>query len=196
MICPQNFLTWLGLRCPLLILVSCCTSACSAWVVADGKVEYASRQVSGFSVIPPRGWYGSLYSRDERLQLTKDGPGLQYVVISRRDRPKSLRRFSRNDALDRDPMELADEMVLELRDREELANLELIDTRRASIAGQVAYRIDVSYTSKEKLEYRAIIYGLPAERGIYDFEFHAPSIHFFDRDAPDFEAIVQSFTEE
>jgi hypothetical protein len=167
----------------LLLLLA----GCGSWArTKDGPFE-----LSGQSVRLPSGWYRL---KDAGfLLLTRDGPPLQTVVVSRHPVDVPFPHTARTVSEGMLPVEAAEAVLDDLAFDETIGHLEVLENAPAVVGGLPGFRIATAYRDRNDLAYRSVTCGVLAGRWLHLLRYAAPRRHYFDRDLGAFEEIVRSF---
>ncbi len=179
-----------------LVLVLAAAAACvpprpPAWLLTEPS--YVAPR-SGFEIVPPPQWM-RLNAKEEVLVLTHDGTALQRIVVgtSQVGKPIGLGRSKRAAQAGMSPQELAELVVDDLRATEELTDVRVLENAPASLAGRPGFHVVAAYRDGTGLARRTSIYGVVEGGRVYQLAYIAAERHYWARDLPVFEQVVQTF---
>jgi hypothetical protein len=161
--------------------------SCGNWARTGGPFEQP-----GQAVVLPSGWY-RLQNMDYLL-LTRDGPPLQSITISRLPVGVPLLNTARELSEGMLPLEAAETVLDDLSFDGTMGHLEVLESEPAVVGGLPGFRVLLSYRDRNDLAYRSVIFGVLQDRWLHLLRYAAPQRYYFDRDLSAFEAIAGSFT--
>ncbi len=171
----------------VLLSVGLVCLGCATWVEAKSPVEMGAL---GVSAELPVGWM-RLQTR-ERIVITRDGLGLQYIEINRSPIDEELPNTNRPIEAGMLPFDVAELCIDSARLSEETTSFALAENAPASIDGRECYRIDYSYRLGSGLPVRTRRYGCVVGEFHYWIEYRAAAQHYFDAYVDDFERVTRS----
>lgn len=190
------------MRILVMLIVTLSLAGCAAWE----RVEKAHTKGPGdaYTVDLPVGWVrstlagvsgGSLTQlRGDPVLVTRDGPRLQVIALSRDDGDKAFPKLKKGASEDLLPSELAELYVADLKARGgEMAVLKVLDNRPVRISGQPGFRVHLQYRNTRGLVLEQVTCGLLYRKKFYLVSYQAPALHYFQKTLPDYEAVVASF---
>jgi hypothetical protein len=187
----------------LAVALGACVPA--QWVKIEAENRTASNRT--FQVNLPVGWMHAnrlnrvYYVKMERynapipvdrITATRDGFPLQDMDFIRFDAKYAwphLRKAYTSNML---PSEAADLWVADLK-QSGLASLKVHSNEPAQIAGNVGFKLHVSYKNARGLQIERLIYGFGHQSGFYILNYEAPSLHYFPENRNAFIEAVNSF---
>lgn len=173
----------------LAILLALQLAGCATWERVDaGNAHYHSDK-SDYTLTQPEGW---VRAPSDDLFLTRDGPALNFIVVARQDHDRKLPATKRETRADMLPFELAELEIAEWKSTPETENLEVLSNVPATVGGRPAARVHVRWKNERGLPIERLIYALVDARGRFSLVYQAPSIVYFQRGLPAFEAMVGS----
>ena len=179
------------LRHTLLIsLLLASLTACTTWTRVDSSNQEKTR-TSDYSVELPLGWVKFSDSSSGTF-ITRDGPALNAIVISRQPHDVKLPRTKRTTRADMLPHELAELALAEWKSNESTANLDVISNTPTSLGGQPAVRLHIRYKNERGLPIERVMIGMVDAKGRLTLQYEAPGIVYFQRSLPDFDAMAAS----
>lgn len=171
-----------------LLLVS--LAACAPWTRIDQTARNETRQ-NDYSIDLPLGWVKRSADTHE-LFVTRDGPALNYIVVSRQPHDRKLPRTKRETRADMLPHEVAEVALAEWRSSEATANLQILANTPAMLGGRPAARVHIRYKNERGLPIDRVMILLVDANGRLSILYEAPAIVYFDRGLPEFEAMAAS----
>jgi len=177
-------------RTLLLGLLLASLAACTTMTRVDSSNRVETR-TSDYSVELPLGWVKFTDSSSGTF-ITRDGPALNAIVISRQPHDVKLPRTKRTTRADMLPHELAELALAEWKSNDATANLEVVSNTPASLGGQPAVRLHIRYKNERGLPIERVMIGMVDAKGRLTLQYEAPGIVYFQRSLPDFEAMAAS----
>lgn len=168
----------------LLVLAGC---AQPSWQKVETPTLNAPS--GAYSADFPIGW--SHFSVGDAVLVSRDGPALQTLKITRRDLDKAFPQTKNLASVDMLSSELADAVIGEIKSEVEAADI--LENAPAQIDGAKGVRIHFRYANKEGLRFDEVIYAFVDPQGLYTLSYHAPTLYYFERDLAAFEKAVASF---
>jgi hypothetical protein len=131
----------------------------------------------------------------ERVDLTRDGTGLQRIVIARVKTESAFPKVKRPAGEKLLPSELADLQIAELRSvNEQLAGLVVVENAPATVGGRPGgFRLEVSWTTARGLKMGQVHHGIVHRGYYYLVSYQAPLLYYFGKYRPEFEQMATSF---
>lgn len=176
----------------VLLCVALVLSGCVFW--KEVKTAEAFGPKKAFRVELPVGWMEFVANNPNDLLLTRDGFSLQRVAINHNTFKKAFEKTEVEVSQDTLLTDFIDYYVAEFLKRNEELSLEVDAKLPAVVGGLDGFKVTMHATNKKGLTYNIVAYGCLDEEGVYDLVFWAPEIHYFERDLPEFEKVVESFT--
>ena len=171
-------------------LVVSLLAACGGWERIAGSKSPGPG--NAYTIDLPLGWVRMTQQTGE-VVVTRDGPGLQAIVMKRIPNKRAFQKGKKSIAPDILPSELAELEIAEWKARnEQLAALTVLDNSPALVGGQLAYRIQFRYYNDSGLPFDNIIYGFADKDYYHTILFSAPGLHYFGKYQGDFENAVLS----
>lgn len=172
----------------LVVLLASC--AVTQWT----RIDETNRAYKGehFSISLPDGWLR--LGGEDRLLLSKDGPDLQRIFVEYRPHENAFEQLEKDSSPMMLPSELAELTVAELKQSQEggLPSLEILRNEPLDIAGHLGFGLHLAYRTDSGLRVEMLVRGFVDQQGLYLVIYRAPTLHFFDRDRPAFEALTAS----
>lgn len=172
--------------CLALLLSGCVTAT---WT----RVEQS--QMTGpdraFTIEAPAGWVHAAYLKNQ-VFLTRDGPAVQFIRVMRTPHAEAFAVVNKDSAPDMLPSELAELVVAELKAGTSRIGLEVVESVPRQVAGHPGFRLHLRFRDERGLRYEIAVCGFAADEGFFTVLYHAPTLHYFRRDLPEFERVVAS----
>jgi hypothetical protein len=178
------------MRKSFIVLLAVVLAGCAAWA----RVEKAETDGpdKAFTVNLPVGWVKRTMPANE-IFVTRDGPGLESIVITRQELDKAFPKTKQKSAEGMLPSELAELQVAEMKSQgESMAAMDVLENTPASVAGQPAYRIKVQFRNDRGLRFEKDVIGLVYKGYYYTLAFQAPALYYADRYRGEFEQVTAS----
>lgn len=172
----------------LLCLLLC---SCAVWTRID-QTDAVKGPGGNYHVVLPLGWVQFNPAGTDKLMITRDGPRMQRILLSRSSLEQAFPKLKKAAAISMLLPELAELQVAEMRTENSLTNIEIIETKPATVAGISAYRALLQYKDPKGLPIKILLYGFISKDSYHVLLFEAPQLHYFDRDLPVFEKMVLS----
>lgn len=145
-----------------------------------------------YRLVLPAGWMRNT-ANHEILFVSHDGPALQGIVIREADHAEAFKEIDETSTPDILPFELA-ELTLALTKNELAASrVVLLENTPALVAGHQGFRLHIKYETAKGLDYEGVITGFATDKKVYFIKYYGTSLHYFPRDLPEYEKVVQSF---
>ena len=145
-----------------------------------------------YKINMPVGWI-QLTGIQNRIHITKEGPSIQVIdirQIPKENAFKSLKIKLEDEVL---VSELAEYYVADYKTRNQGFQVNHLETLPIMIDKKQGFKVIFEFTNNEGLVYTVIAYGLLHKEHFYTLYFHAPKLHYFERDLPTFKTVVDSF---
>ena len=91
------------------------------------------------------------------------------------------------------PSELAELALALVKNELPASRVTLLENTPVLIAGHQGFRLHIKYETSKGLGYEGIISGFATEEQVYLIKYYGTSLHYYPRDLPTYEAVVQSF---
>ena len=138
----------------------------------------------------PDGW--TRFTRADGVALTREGPLLQTIVITRKPYGTDLKHTDRTVTKGMLPHEAAQVIVDAMAADSEKKRFEVVQNRPAEIDGRPGFRVDVSYKTEGDPTARESIYGVLTEESYIIASYKAPERYYHERSMNDFESTIVS----
>lgn len=165
-------------------------AACTPWTRVDPSSRLESKQ-DDYSLELPAGWVKRNGDGNDFF-VTRDGPALNYIAVSRQPHDRKLPHTKRATRADMLPHELAELAIAEWRSTEATANLEVLSNMPVTVGGKPAVRVHIRYRNDRGLPIERVMVALVDARGRFTMQYEAPAIVYFQRGLPAFDAMVAS----
>ena len=144
-----------------------------------------------FTVQLPPGWLVDVGK--QALMASRDGPSLGAIgveLFAHKDAFRGAKKQSRDGE---PPEDLAEAYLAEVQSSGVL-NVEVVSKGPVQLAGRPAFRLQVRYRSPAEfgVEFEEVALGTTAPEGFLVARYRAPRVHFFEKNLPDFEAVLPS----
>ena len=147
----------------------------------------------GYSVELPQNWV-RLSSDSKRVVVTRDGFGLQRIMITRADAKDAFPKIKKQADDKLLASELAELQIAELKaGGGQLANLTVVENLPAKVGGMTGFRLRIRFLNDDGLAFDQVWCGVLDKDRYYLISFHAPELYYFDKYLPDFDRTLASF---
>lgn len=180
----------MSIRLVLVGVLLVALSACAPWT----RVEPDSRgfdKRNDYSLDLPAGWVRRTADVND-LFITRDGPALNYIVVTRQPHDRKLPRTKRETRADMLPFELAELALAEWKSHDATANLEVLSNTPTTLGGKPAARLHVRYKNERGLPIERLMVAAVDAKGRLSLLYEAPAIVYFPRGLAAFEAMLTS----
>ena len=167
----------------------------TAWRSGSPRPEKPVRHPrprKGFVITSPMGWGES--DKLHTMCLYRHRPGIESICVDNKLLGDALR--AQGTTPDADPMKVGDVAMSVVKADERFAEMTLTSLTPARIAGHDGFRAELASRLNLAGSYireRHVVYGIASERGTFLVRLDAPTIYYFDRYLPEFEAMVSTF---
>ena len=176
----------IGLLALAALLGGCATYA----LTGSGPV---SAEDKSYSVTLPQNWV-RLASDSKRVIVTRDGFGLQRIMITRTEAKDAFPKIKKQADDKLLASELAELQIAELKaSGSQLANLTVLENVPARIGGRIGFRLRIRFLNDDGLAFDQVWCGVLDKGHYYLISFHAPELYYFDKYLPDFDRTLASF---
>jgi hypothetical protein len=174
-----------------IALAACATARPPAWVPATSP--YAAPK-AGFEVAVPAGWMRRNTTL-ERLTVTRDGTGVQRILVgsSELGKPLGITESKRAITAGMSPQEVAEVLIDGLNASRAWTEVEVLENAPAMLGGQNGFRLLAAFRDEDGLKTRMAACGAMAGDRFYWIIYIAPERHYYDLDLHTFEEMVSSF---
>lgn len=145
----------------------------------------------GYSVELPQNWV-RLSSDAKRMIVTRDGFGLQRIMITRADAKDAFPKIKKQADDKLLASELAELQIAELKSGG-ASNLTVVENLPARIGGRTGFRLRIRFLNDDGLAFDQVWCGVLDKGHYYLISFHAPELYYFDKYLPDFDRTLASF---
>lgn len=175
----------------MILALALSLAGCATWARVE-KAQTAAPD-NTYTVELPVGWVRLVLVQD-RIQITRDGPLLNVIAITRLAGDKAFQKTKKTAQDNMLPSELAELQIAEMKSAgEPLANMSVLENEPAMISGKPGYRLRVQFRNRQGLDFEQLVYGLADGKNYYVMLYQAPSLHYFQKSRPDFDRVVASF---
>ena len=172
------------------LLLASLTACTTTWTRVDSS-NHVSTRTSDYTVELPLGWV-KLTDSSSGTFITRDGPALNAIVVTRQPHDVKLPHTKRTTRADMLPHELAELALAEWKSNESTANLDVISNTPTTLGGQPAVRLHIRYKNERGLPIERVMIGMVDAKGRLTLQYEAPGIVYFQRSLPDFDAMAAS----
>lgn len=152
-----------------------------------------SAEDKSYSVTLPQNWV-RLSSDSKRVIVTRDGFGLQRIMITRTEAKDAFPKIKKPAGDKLLASELAELQIAELKSSgTALANLTVVENLPARVGGKIGFRLRIRYLNADGLAFDQVWCGVLDKGYFYLLSFHAPELYYFDKYLPDFDRTLASF---
>jgi hypothetical protein len=176
-----------GMKTHLLWLLLFAVTCTHARYIGDLYESSAHR----FTVVVPPGW--ERLEMKEYFIITRDGAHSQYILIQRREVGSPFRNTHKTMMSGMLPHEAAELIIDELRSDPVIMNHRVLEDSPAQIARHDGFRLVFTYSTRDGSNHKTVYYGFLTGRCYYSIRYNATQDHFFHRDMPAFDQVLESF---
>jgi len=144
-----------------------------------------------YDVELPTNWV-RLTSDDKRVVVTRDGFGLQRIMITRVEAKDAFPKIKKQADDKLLASELAELQIAELKSSG-APNLTVVENLPARIGGRIGFRLRIRLLNNDGLAFDQVWCGVLDKGHYYLISFHAPELYYFDKYLPDFDRTLASF---
>ena len=178
------------IRCLVAVCLLISLAACAPWTRVDPGSRLETRS-GDYSIELPLGWVKQTSGAND-IFITRDGPALNYIAVARQPHTRKLPYTKRETRADLLPHELAELVVAEWKSAEATANVDIVSNTPLLLDGKPAVRVQGRYKNERGLPIERVVVTLVDPRGRLTLFYEAPSIVYFQRGLPDFDAMLAS----
>jgi hypothetical protein len=179
----KRLLAWLAVAA---LLGGCTTYA----LTGNGPT---SAEDKSYSVTLPQNWV-RLSSDSKRVIVTRDGFGLQRIMITRAEAKDAFPKIKKAADDKLLASELAELQIAELKaGGSQFANLTVLDNLPQMVGGRTGFRLRIRFLNNNGLAFDQVWCGVLDRGHYYLISFHAPELYYFDKYLPDFDRTLSSF---
>ena len=172
-----------------ILLVLCSMMGCGGWsYLKTSKTEVVNKS---YSFQTPQGWMEIKFGK--QFTMTRDGVSLQSIKVAFLDKEKALENIKKEYPENALSYEFSELYLAEFKKINESINIELVENKPVTIAGQDGFRLHLKTQNNNGVAYQIVITGLPTKEGLYTLSYEAPSIRYFDMDLENYERLTKSF---
>lgn len=144
-----------------------------------------------FTIELPSGWRIN-QNAERSLSMTKDGLGLQKIMISSMPVTDPLSNTKKKFAKGMLPQEAADIIVGNIISNPHIKNAEILKNEPEKIGGLPAFKLITTFSQESGLKKKSVLYGVIIDEAYYEIYYDAPERYYFEKDFPTFEAVKSS----
>jgi hypothetical protein len=179
------------MRSLILLAAAALLGGCATYAVV--KPGPTAGPEKTYTVDLPANWI-RLTSASDRVVVTRDGFGLQRIVITRTPEKDAFPKIKKAADAKLLPSELAALQIAELKAAgEQAAALTVVENAPAEVDGELGFRIRVEVKNEEGLVFENIYCGVLHKGYYYLIGFHAPRLYYYPKYRPDFDRTLASF---
>jgi hypothetical protein len=171
----------------LLVAVTFLLSGCAPWIRTGGPFTASPENIA---LNLPDGWMR--FNTDDYLIVTRDGIGLQNILIERIGSDDTLTHTKKKLRKGMLPLEAAEVLMDNVASNENVHGFEVRENRPVKVVGNVGFRAVYSYKTDDGLKKKGVMYGFINGDWCYVLQYVAPQRYYFDRDLKTFERVVAS----
>jgi len=172
-----------------MVLVAALVQGCAVWT----RIDQPEQDVPGtrHRVEAPVGWVRLTAARDVML-LTRDGPNIQWIRVTQVSAEKFFATTKATVPAGALPNEIAHLVLAELKAAPEGPSLQLKSMTPSRLGDEDAVRLHVVYRNADGARYDRVMIAARRADELLFADYRALSRHFFERDLPVFDKLVQS----
>ena len=192
----------------ILVIIACAVliSACaSKWTLVGNENETVRLSQVTFKI--PLHWvlYNNHFNeytavvngkpvdnKVKRVIVSRDGLNLNIIDIIEFKREKAFPSINKAVHDSTLPSEMAELFIAEQEATLGIDNLQILTNEPATVAGQKGFTVHFRYKTQTGLQKEQVVYGFSTPNKFYIFKFFAPSLHYFETNSPEFEALIKS----
>lgn len=174
----------------LLLASLALLSGCVTW--EKGGTPHTNTEL-GFTVTTPDGWWFHSRLGGKPFTATRDGIGLENLVIQSYEVGKPLPNNKRNLESTATAFEIAELLSDDYMANRALSQLEVRENLPVDFGGKPGFKLVLEYTNQDKLRITEIIHGALAEKRLLLLVYTGPTRHFMPRDRAAVDAVANSF---
>jgi hypothetical protein len=174
-----------------LLAVTALLGGCATYeLTGSGRTAMPDQ---GYSVELPQNWV-RLSSDSRRVVVTRDGFGLQRIMITRTEAKEAFPKIKKAASDKLLASELAELQIAELKaSGSHLANLTVLENLPAKVGGRIGFRLRIRFLNDDGLAFDQVWCGVFDKGHYYLVSYHAPELYYFDKYLPDFDRTLASF---
>ncbi|MGA7986003.1 MAG: hypothetical protein WCA01_12555 [Burkholderiales bacterium] len=172
-----------------LLAIAALLGGCATYALTGSGPT--SPEDKSYSVTLPQNWV-RLSSDGKRMIVTRDGFGLQRIMITRTDAKDAFPKIKKQADDKLLASELAELQIAELKSSG-APNLTVMENLPARIGGGIGFRLRIRFLNDDGLAFDQVWCGVLDKGHYYLISFHAPELYYFDKYLPDFDRTLASF---
>ena len=172
-----------------LLATTALLGGCATYALTDAGPTAGPDK--SYSVQLPPNWV-RLSSDSKRVIVTRDGFGLQRIMITRTEAKDAFPKIKKAATDKLLASELAELQIAELKSNVS-SNLTVVENLPARIGGKVGFRLRIHFLNDDGLAFDQVWCGVLDRGRYYLISFHAPELYYFDKYLPYFDRTLASF---
>ena len=178
----------------VLAILLAALASCGGPFTRVTKPEYTSSGQS-YKVNLPVGWVQATGPQaGEALWISKDGYSLQSFRIDALKQEKAFITLKKSADTKMAISDLAELELAEFKAKNpNAASVKVLENTLSKVSDQKAYRLHLQYLNDKGLRFEQVTYGFVSPKFYYKLAYQAPTLHYFKRDLPAFNQVVNSF---
>jgi hypothetical protein len=191
-----------------LLVTACCffVSACaSTWTLVNEENKQV--KLDQITLKIPDNWvfYNNHYNNYtaikngssidlniKRVVVTRNGLTLDFIDILQFNLANAFPSLGKSAHKSMLPSELAELFIAEQKIMLGIDYVQIVKNEPVAIADQQGFLVQLRFKNKNGLQIEQLVYGFATMNSYYTFKFTAPSLHYFDTNLPEFEALIAS----
>lgn len=175
---------WATRILPLLL------SACANWSAIDtGSQDITVKE--DYTLQAPTGWVKRNYGKYD-VFLSRNGPLLNYIAVRRQAHDDELPRIKRKTSAQLLPSDLAELVIAEQKNNNNLSDFHVISNTPARLDGHPGIRVQTQWKTDRGLVIDRLTYALVDQKGRLFLIYEAPELAYYQNGLADFETMVSS----
>ncbi|MGE5625499.1 MAG: PsbP-related protein [Bacillota bacterium] len=152
-----------------------------------------SQPTQGYAAALPHGWIEISSPDNSGTIVSRHGPDLDNIRITRVNNDKAFPVLKKSAAPDEQPADLAQDLVAEFKNEAGDMGLQIITNEPVQVGGKNGVHLLLEYGTSSGVHYRMEDYAVCTPDGFYQLRYQAPVLRYFDLSEPAFKATVASF---
>jgi len=172
-----------------LLSMTALLAGCATYALTDAGPTAGPDK--SYSIQLPQNWV-RLTSDNKRVIVTRDGFGLQRIMITRAEAKDAFAKIKKPAGDNLLASELAELQIAELKSAR-TPNLTVVENLPARIGGKTGFRLRIRFLNDDGLAFDQVWCGVLDRGHYYLISFHAPELYYFDKYLPYFDRTLASF---
>jgi len=172
-----------------LLSMTALLAGCATYALTDAGPTAGPDK--SYSIQLPQNWV-RLTSDNKRVIVTRDGFGLQRIMITRAEAKDAFPKIKKPAGDNLLASELAELQIAELKSAR-TPNLTVVENLPARIGGKTGFRLRIRFLNDDGLAFDQVWCGVLDRGHYYLISFHAPELYYFDKYLPYFDRTLASF---